>query len=113
MCPEWDAYETFREWALVSGYRPDLTLERLDVNLGYEPGNCIWADAQVQSENRRFVAKAANGQLWVHIARSNGITDAAYRTRLYDGWDYLQAATWPMNKKRREHRKRDANGRYT
>lgn len=99
---EWDDYSAFRDWALSAGYTPELSIERLDVNGNYEPSNCIWAGAQAQSENRRFVAKAPSGQLWVHIARDNGITDAAFRNRLHDGWSYHQAATWPMGKKRRD-----------
>lgn len=102
VCAAWSDFGTFSEWAKNSGYRDDLSIERLDVNGNYEPSNCIWADAQAQSENRRFVAKAPSGQLWVHIARSNGISESAYRTRLSEGWDHHQAATWPMGKRRRD-----------
>lgn len=31
---------------------PKLTLERLDVNGNYEPGNCVWADRYTQCHNR-------------------------------------------------------------
>ena len=109
VCEAWGSFETFRAWASTSGYQPHLTIERLDVNGGYEPQNCIWADAQAQSENRRFVAKAPNGRLWLHIARDNGISDAAYRSRLDDGWDYHEAATWPMGKRRRDGNLKRAN----
>lgn len=102
VCAEWDDFACFRDWALKHGYKDDLTIERLDVDGNYEPSNCIWADAQAQSENRRFVARAPNGRLWLHIARDNGISDAAYRTRVYAGWTFHEAATWPMNKKRRD-----------
>lgn len=102
VCPEWGKFSDFRSWAINSGYRDDLSIERLDVNGSYEPMNCVWAIAQSQSENRRFVAKAPNGRLWVHIARDNGITDSAYRSRLNDGWGLHQASTWPMGKKRRD-----------
>jgi hypothetical protein len=111
ICAEWDAFPAFRDWAVNSGYDDGRSLERLDVNGNYEPSNCIWTTAQSQSENRRFVAKAPNGRLWVHIARENNISNAAYRSRLNDGWDYHQAATWPMGKKRRE-RSRNIKGQY-
>jgi len=29
------------------------TLERLNNDLGYSPDNCVWADRQTQTENRR------------------------------------------------------------
>ncbi|MVB00042.1 hypothetical protein GN330_22585 [Nitratireductor sp. CAU 1489] len=102
VCGEWQEFAAFKDWALNSGYRDDLSIERLDVDGDYEPHNCIWADAQAQSENRRLVAKAPSGRLWWHIARDNGITHAAYRTRLSAGWSHHQAATWPIGKKRRD-----------
>ena len=35
------------------GPRPDgKTLDRINPNGHYEPGNCRWADAKVQSENQ-------------------------------------------------------------
>lgn len=112
ICPEWNDFSLFQQWAQNAGYRDNLSIERLNVNGDYCPENCIFADAQMQSENRRFVARAPSGELWVHIARKNGITNAAYRSRLCDGWPYIQAATWPMGKKRRE-RPRDPKGRYS
>lgn len=111
ICDEWSEFSVFQEWALNAGYKETLSIERLDVNAGYGPSNCIWATAQMQSENRRFIARAPNGQLWVHIARANGISNAAYRSRLNDGWDHHQAATWPMGKKRRQ-RPRNAKGQF-
>lgn len=111
ICPEWDDFSAFESWALTSGYRDDLSIERLDVDGDYTPSNCVWATSQVQNENRRFVSKAPSGRLWVHIARDNGITDSAYRSRLNDGWERHQAATWPMGKKRNE-RSRDSKGKF-
>lgn len=102
VCPEWNSYEIFRNWAFNAGYKDNLTIERVEVNGNYSPNNCIWADAQAQSENRRFVAKAPNGRLWWHIARENGITQAAYRTRIYEGWSYQKASTWPMGRRSRD-----------
>lgn len=102
ICDEWSDFAVFRQWALDHGYRDDLTIDRLDVDGNYEPSNCIWADAQAQSENRRFVSRAPNGRLWWHIAQDNGITAAAYRSRLTDGWSHHEAATWPMGKRRRD-----------
>lgn len=100
VCEEWDDFSKFRDWALANGYTDILTIERKDVNGNYNPNNCTWADMQAQSENRRFVARAPNGRLWWHIARENGISQSAYRTRLFDGWPIEEAAVVPMGERR-------------
>ena len=43
ICDEWrNNTAAFIEWALSHGYRDDLTIDRMDVNKGYEPSNCQW-----------------------------------------------------------------------
>ena len=112
ICPEWDSFEAFEAWALSSGYRADLSIERIDVNGDYEPGNCTWATAQVQSENRRFVSRAQDGELWWHKAKRNGITWSAYQWRISKGWPLPLAVTWPLGK-RREKRQRNKLGQFS
>lgn len=111
ICPEWNSFANFEKWALSVGYRAPLTLERMDVNGNYEPGNCMWAGHDTQAANRRFTRKAPDGELWWHKARKNGITRAAYNWRKAKGWPMPLVVTWPLGQRRVE-RERNSEGQF-
>lgn len=48
----WEKFETFVEWAYSNGYDDSLSIDRIDVNRGYSPDNCRWADATTQANNK-------------------------------------------------------------
>lgn len=49
ICPEWETdFNIFKNWALKNGYKPGLTIDRLDYDGNYEPSNCQWL---TRSEN--------------------------------------------------------------
>lgn len=54
VCEEWiNSYEVFKEWSLENGYKPTLSIDRIDNNKGYSPDNCRWTTREVQSTNKR------------------------------------------------------------
>lgn len=54
VCSAWrSSFEAFRDWALANGYRDDLTIDRMNNDGNYEPGNCRWATRLEQERNKR------------------------------------------------------------
>jgi hypothetical protein len=88
MCARWaDSFEAFLH---DMGRRPGpgYSLDRIDFNRGYEPGNCRWADVTTQSRHRRCVRfYAFDGSLGVLADWSTyfGVTRHQLRSLLRRG----------------------------
>lgn len=86
VCPEWESFEIFRDWALANGYRDDLTIDRIDNDGPYSPSNCRWATrAEQQNNTRRNIHVTYMGQTMtlMEAARASGIAYNTLRRRYH------------------------------
>lgn len=51
VCDEWLSYLPFKKWALANGYHKSLSIDRINNDGIYGPGNCRWATPKQQARN--------------------------------------------------------------
>ena len=80
VCPQWaESYDQFVE---DMGLKPKgMTLERLNTNGNYEPGNCAWVSVRDNINNRRKTL-TINGVPLTVVAEKTGIKADTLRKRL-------------------------------
>ncbi len=101
ICDEWLSFEAFYR---DMGDRPQgMTLERVDNNKGYEPGNVIWASRLTQANNRRDNVRLSYMGLTKTMAewgRVTGLPSRAIAKRLFHGWPVEIALSEPLSKRK-------------
>ena len=97
---EWiDDAEKFIEWAVTSGWKPGLQIDRQNNNGDYEPSNCRWVSSKIQQRNRRDnVVIEFNGETHVlsEWAEVKGIGASTLGFRIRSGWTIEDALTTPV-----------------
>lgn len=98
VCERWRTFENFLEDV---GPKPSAShsLDRIDVNGNYEPGNVRWATLNEQAANKRrnrYLIVDGVKRLAIHVAKENGISSDCFDNRVNTlGWDMMRAATEP------------------
>lgn len=66
VCQEWENnFMSFYNWAIKNGYSDELTIDRIDNNLGYSPDNCRWITIEEQQRNKsNTVFITYKGEKW-------------------------------------------------
>lgn len=97
VCDRWrDSFSNFI--ADMGDRKPGLTIERIDNDGNYEPGNCKWATRKEQQRNRRVCNNLTfNGETLCvsEWAERIGLKHETLRGRLSRGWSVEKALTTP------------------
>ncbi len=97
VCDRWSSFETFRA---DMGPRPaGLSLDRINNDGNYEPGNCRWSTPLEQASNRaNNVRVEVRGRSFTasQASRLLGDNRSTVSRRIRSGWNPLSAATTPM-----------------
>jgi hypothetical protein len=96
VCEQWKSFEAFCD---DMGPRPaGTTIERINNNGNYEPGNCKWATKRAQSNNRRnnhFVTVGESTKTLVQWADMYGTKASTIQARIRNGWLPAEAVETP------------------
>jgi hypothetical protein len=99
VCERWKSFPNF---LADMGERPAGTsIDRIDSNGNYEPGNCQWLDHSqncAKSRANRLLTLDGKTQSVAAWARETGISRQAIYERLLTGWSVETALTKPMGK---------------
>lgn len=98
-CARW---ESFIDFLTDMGECPEgHTLDRIDNQIGYEPGNCRWATREQQNQNRSqcvFLTHNNETKIVSQWAHELGISAFTIRSRLRNGWSIERTLTAKVGK---------------
>lgn len=103
VCHQWQEFNAFYA-DMKNGYSDDLSIDRIDNNGNYEPGNCRWVTPEVQSFNRRNTLHITIGGVtktsreWATISP---VTEKTIRMRLWWGRSPEDAVFTPLKNNKR------------
>lgn len=84
VCERWrSSFESFYK-DMAPTWRPGLTLDRIDNNGNYEPGNCRWATRSEQNNNQEKTVRIDGVPLSV-FAKQHGLSPSTVHSRIRRG----------------------------
>lgn len=110
VCERWQGRDGFVNFLADMGQRPPgHSIDRIDNNGNYEPGNCRWATTSQQASNRRpyghnrkqgqlieFNGESLTAEEWsVRLGGGHGLV----WSRLKSGWSVEKAITTPPDRR--------------
>jgi hypothetical protein len=100
VCERWKVFQNFLD---DMGEKPDgMTIDRIDVNGNYEPGNCRWATPIEQARNKRNnVLLTFRGETCclAEWAERTGLTYRTICARHKSGWPVAKLLTTPSRRR--------------
>jgi hypothetical protein len=96
VCERWQTFENF--YADMGDVPKGMSIERVDNDKGYEPGNCVWATSRTQANNRRnntLITAHGETHTIAEWARINDITPGSIYRRRRQGLTDEEAIATP------------------
>ena len=90
VCEEWHDFDTFVKWALSSGYKDNLTIDRIDNSKNYEPSNCRWLNKKEQCRHRTsniLITYKGETHTLVEWCEITGINPQTMYNRYHKNWE--------------------------
>lgn len=103
LCERWHSFAAFHE---DMGPRPNgYTLDRINNNGNYEPGNCRWTTWAVQAQNKRcahWIAYNGETKSLTEWSKELSIPISTLNERLRRGWSIEKTIRVPLRKTKRK-----------
>jgi len=106
VCDTWHDAQVFIDWALANDWQKGLSLDRIDNDGNYEPGNCRWTTVKVQARNRRnnhLITFNGKTQCLAEWAEEAGVNRVTLQSR-------ISKYHWPVERALTESVRRITNG---